>query len=271
MRMRWTLVAALFMACKTSDSPQRDAATSFDKPATRTLFTKAAPIVGAKRQESSELAMTLAMKVDGGATEMNIRESVKRTEEILAVSGDAITKAKVVFDSVQSTGPSTIAGKTFIVEAKDGKIDVRDEQGKAASPTDAKEVEKHMKNLGKADPMLAALPSAGVVPGEKVDAIARAISDQLKDPGEGMIANEVVVTFKEQRGDDGIFDVALKLTKDEGATKMVIAVKGDVWVSTKTSSTARMDLSGPVTIAGGELMKTEGSGKMTMKLEAKGL
>jgi hypothetical protein len=48
---------------------------------------------------------------------------------------------------------------------------------------------------------------------------------------------------------------------------MTIAVKGDVWVSTKTSSTTRMDLAGPVTISG----STTGAGTMTMKLDAKGL
>jgi hypothetical protein len=235
------------------------------------LFTRAAPVVGAKRQESSARVMSLTMTVDGRPTDVNVSESVKRTEEILAVSGDAVTKAKVTFDSVESTGPSTIAGKTFVVEAKEGKIDVRDEHGKVADAAEAKEVEKHVKNLGKVDPMLAALPPNGVVAGERVDPIARAISDQLKDAGDGMIANDVVVTFKEQRGDDGIFDVALKLTKDEGATRMVIEVKGDAWVSTKTGWPTKMDLAGPVTIAGGQLMKTEGSGKMTMKMDAKGL
>ena len=82
-----------------------------------------------------------------------------------------------------------------------------------------------------------------------------------------MTATDVVVTFKEQRGEDGVFDVALKLAKDEGATKMTIAVKGDVWVSTKTSSTTRMDLAGPVAISGA----ATGAGTMTMKLDAKGL
>ena len=209
--------------------------------------------------------MKVTMTVDGGRSEVTISESVKRTEEILAVAGDAITKTKVTFDAVQSTGPSTVAGKTFVVEAKGGRIEVID--AKADAGADAKEVEKYLKNLGKPDPMLAALPAGGVSPGEKVDGVAKVISDQLRDSGDGMTATDVVVTFKEKRGEDGVFDVALKLTKDEGPTKMTIAVKGDVWVSTKTSSTTRMDLAGPVAISGG----TTGTGTMTMKLDAKPL
>lgn len=209
--------------------------------------------------------MAVAMTVDGGRSDVKISESVKRTEEVLAVAGDAITKTRVTFDDVKSTQPSTLAGKTFVVEAKADRIDVvaAKDDGKA----DAKEVEKYLKNLGKPDPMLAALPAAGVSPGEKVDGVAKVISDQLRDSGDGMVASDVVVTFKEKRGEDGVFDVALKLTKDEGTTKMTIAVKGDVWVSTKTSSTTRMDLAGPVAISGA----TTGAGTMTMKLDAKGL
>lgn len=266
MRMRWILLAASLAACRKPE-PQSDAAASLERPATATLFRKAAPVVGAKRQESSELSMTVAMTADGGRADVSVSEVVKRTEQILAVSGNAITKTTVTFDSVQSTQPSTIAGKTFVVEAKTGKLEVRDSHDHSVSDAEAKEVEKHMKNLGKPDPMVEALPADGVVPGQKVEGVARVITDQLKDSGEGMTVGDVVVSFKERRGDDGIFDVALKLTKDEGLTKMTIAVKGDVWVSTKTSSTTRMDLTGPVTISGGP----SGTGTMSMKLDAKGL
>jgi hypothetical protein len=266
MRMRWVVLAAaaLVSACTKPDVAPDAAAAS------RTVFVKAAPVVGARRQESSELVMTIAMTVDGRHSDMSVSESVKRTEEILAVSGDAVTKAKVTFDSVQSTQPSTIAGKTFIVEAKDGKLDVRDDQGKAALAADAKDVERHLKNVGKAEPMLTALPAIGVMPGQKVDGVARAIADQLRESGDGMTVSDVVVTFKEQRGDTGVFDVALKLSRDDGTMKMEIAVKGDAWVSTKTSWPTKLDLSGPVTIAAGQA-KTDGSGKMSMKLEAKNL
>jgi hypothetical protein len=264
MRMRWLVLAAL-LAC-TKPDPAPDAATAM-----RTVFTKAAPTVGTKRQESSELVMTIAMTIDGRRSEMNVSESVKRTEEILAVDGDAVTKVKATFDSVQSDRPSAIAGKTFIVESKNGKLEVRDPQGNTASAADARDVERHLKNVGKPDPMLTALPPAGVAPGQRVDGVARAISEQLKEGGDGMSVSDVVVTFKEQRGDTGVFDVALKLTKDDGAMKMEIAVKGDAWVSTKTSWPTKMDLSGPLTIAGGQAAKTEGSGKMTMKMEAKSL
>ena len=266
MRMRWSVLAAVLAvaACKKEPS-------SFDKPVTRTLFARAAPVVGGKRRESSELVMTMAMTVDGRRSDSNVSESVKRTEEILAVSGDAVTKAKVTFDEVESSQASTLAGRSFIVEAKDGKLDVRDAEGKPAALDQAKEAERHLKNLGKPDPMLAALPANGVVPGEKVDGVARVISDQLKESGDGMTVSEVVVTFKEQRGEEGVFDVALKLTKDDGASKMQIAVRGDAWVSTKTGWATKMNLEGPVTISGGEKLKTEGSGKMSMKMEAKSL
>lgn len=263
MRLRWLVLAAV-LGCK-KDPP------ALDKPVTPTVFAKVVPVAGAKRRESSELTMALSLATDGGRANVNVRESVKRTEEILAVTGDAVTKTKVTFDSVEATQPSVVGGKTFVVESKDAKLDVRDEQGKPAPADQAKEVEKHLKNLGKPDPMLAALPTGGVLPGQKVEGVAKAIRDQLKDDGDGMVANDVVVTFKEQRGDDGVFDVALELVKDEGSSKMVIKVQGAAWVSTKTSSTTKMELTGPVSIGGGSMSKTEGSGTMTMKMESKSL
>jgi hypothetical protein len=267
--MRWVVLAAL-LACKKPDPapvpPAPDAAGM-----TRTVFTKAAPVVGAKRQESSDLDMAISMTVDGKRNDTTVKEWVRHSDEVLAVNGDAITKVRTTFDSVAGTQPSAITGKTYVVESKDGKIDVRDAQDKPAPANEAKEVEKNLKNLGKPDAMSAALPAIGVVPGQKVDAVAKALSDQLRDTGESTTAKDVVVTFKEQRGDEGVFDVALKLVKDEGAMSMVIDVKGETFVSTKTGATTRMNLTGPITVSGGNLVKADGSGKMSMKMESKAL
>lgn len=269
MRSGWSLLAATLVlaACKKDAPPDADAG-AISAAAKGTSFTKIAPAVGTKRQESSDLRMTMAMTVDGRKDDTSVTESVRRTDEVLAVAGNVVTKVKTKFETVESTQPSAIAKKTYVVEAKDGKLDVRDEQGKPSPPGEAREVEKHFKNLGKPDPMLAALPATALVPGQKVDAIAEALTEHVKEPGESMTVKDVVVTFREGRAEEGIFDVTMKLTKEEGPVSMVIDVKGETWVSTKTGATTKMTLAGPIRVAGGNAVKVDGSGKMSMKMEA---
>jgi len=272
MRTAPCLVAAALalVACSKTDPPRADASTA---PAAAATFAKAAPVVGAKRTESSELSLTLAMTVDGKKSDTKVVEIVRHTDEILAVSGEAVSKVRVTFDEVSSTQQpaSAIKGKTYVVEAKDGRIDVRDANDKPAPPSEAREVEKQFKNLGKPDPMLGALPTGGVMPGQKVDSIAQAITEQLKDSGEAIAVKDVVVTFRETRGDEGVFVVLLTMTKNEGTMTMQVALKGEAGVSTKTGASTKLHLAGPVTIGGGATVKADGSGEMLMKTETKSL
>jgi hypothetical protein len=290
MRARFALLFAATLttaACKKQPDPAKEGGPT-PAVSSGTVFRKVLPSVGSKREESSDMTMSVAMRVDVAGRNQNVdmiaKEIVKHVDEVLAVNGDAITKEKVTFGTVaakrteagkEKSDPSPVSGKTYVVESKDGKIDVRDENGKGVSGAEEKDVRKQLKSLGKADPMFAALPQAALVPGQKVDAIAKALTEQLKEESEETTVKDVVVTFKEQRGEDGVFAVALKLTKEEGPMAMEIDVTGEALVSTKTGWPTKMSLAGPIHVGPGKAsalgMNVSGSGKMAMQIETKSL
>lgn len=242
------IAALVFLLLASCNKDKGAAPAAVAEPGTR--FTKVAPAVGQTREETSDITMTLK-----GASTV---ERSKRIEKVLAVTGDTVTKMQVKFESAEPN--AAVVGKTYVVDANA----ITDEAGKAAAPGEAKDVRKIYRAIGKPDPIAASLPTAALHPGEKVDALAKAIGEQMKDDGEGITAEGVVVTFKEARGDIGVFDVSLKLAKNEPPVTMTIDAKGEAWVSTKDGQTTKLDLKGPITIHGGPL---EGTGEMTMKLE----
>jgi hypothetical protein len=258
-------------------------------------FTRKAPTVGTKREESGDMSMSMRIDVDPGngkpqKTEMSMAESTKQSQELLAVSGDAPTKVKVTFTSIdakmveggkENRRPTPLAGKTYVVEAKDGKIDVKDDKGKAVAAAETKEVSKHFKSLGKPDPVAAALPTTPLRPGEKVEALSRSLESYMQQDESGLKVSDVTVTFREKLGDDGVFDLTLKMGKEEGPMSMTMDLKGEMRISTTTGEPRKMELKGPITIGstggtGGKgdpksKMKMDGSGSMAMSMAVKSL
>lgn len=261
------------------------------KPEDKTVsFAKKSPAVGQKTEETDDMDMTLSMNVDAQGTgkpqktDTSSDDSVKYTQEVLAASGDSIGKVRASFDKVdekskqngkETKKASVIAGKTYVVEAKNGKIEVSDDKGKAAPAAEAKEVQKHFQSLGKPDPVLAGLPAMPLKPGDKVDSLAKAITDEMKEESDGMKVSDVAVIYKEKSGDDGLFDVTMKMAKEDGAMTMAMDLKGQLRVSTKTGLASQMDLKGPITVGTKvdpkSKAKYDGSGSVTMKLQQKAI
>lgn len=251
-------------------------------------FTRKPPKVGVKREELSVMKMSFSMDVDPGngkpiRQETSIAETNKKTQELLALDGEIPTKVKVTFDRDEEAmteggnerkTPSKIAGKTYVVEAKDGKIVVSDAAGKLAPKPEATRVDKHFKSLGKLDPLSSAIPKTPLEPGAKVDSIAKSLEGYLKQGSDGMNVSDVRVTFKERSGDDGVFDLALKMGKEDETVSMSMDLDGEMRLSTSTGEPSKLALSGPITIAGksdpkGTKMRISGTGTMSMSMTAK--
>jgi len=264
--------------------PTESAAPVVAKVPDGTVFTKKAPTVGSKREESADTHMTMDLTVDTGngkpkSSAMEVKGVEKRLEEVLAVSGDAPTKLKVTFSEKTETmkegdkerpKKSALAGKTYVVDATGAKLAVTDEKGKPAPSAEAKEVEKQYKTLGKPEPMLAAMPSTPLQPGDPVPALAKALEEEMTAKADGMVVSNTTVVFKEAKGDEGIFDVGFTLSKDEGPMSMKIDMKGPIKVSKATSSPTAMNLKGPLTVSAKSdpkgKMKMDGKGEMQMSL-----
>jgi hypothetical protein len=256
-------------------------------------FARETPRVGQKHREASDLTMKLRLLVDPGngrpaTSDLEMRASTKQTEEVLALNAGAPAKVKVTFDSVDETTteegreqkhPSPVSGKTYVVESRDGKLETRDAEGKLAPRAEATEVEKHFRSLGEIDPFLQALPTTPLTPGTKVESLARALEHYVALGADGMKVSDVTATFKEKSGDEGVFAVALTVTKEEPTMRLSIALAGDLRVSTTTGEPTSISISGPIAVtaapAAGDARKPKpsvaGSGKMTLTMRATAL
>ncbi len=247
-------------------------------------FAKKAPGVGTRQQERFAMHMTLTINVDPTGSgkprtsQVETSEAETKTEQLLAVNGDAVTKLQVTFaekvetnkqgtDTVATNKRSPLSGRTFVVEAKNGKVVATDLFGKPASPSDAALLEKSYKSLGKPDPVLAAMPARPMKSGDKVDELSKAIRERMSGAG-GMSVTNVAVTLREQKDEEGIFDVTMELTKADGPIKFVVDLKGDMHVRLDDSRTTVLNLSGPVGVGandadkGKSKMQVDGTGKM---------
>jgi hypothetical protein len=279
------VVAIALVGCK--DKPADTKATpTTEAPKAETpkaTFTKKAPVEKQKHEEKSSMKMDLTLDVEEGGkkktSSIKQTENESRTEEILAVKGDAITKVKVTYADISGAmgdgkdehkKTDARAGKTYIVEYLDGKLAITDEAGKKVVPAEATPVEKDFALLGKEDPIAAAIPSRTLKPGEDVPEVGKAIENLLKSTcGKDIDVSGATAKFREQKGDEGIFDVTVTLGKSDGPMKMSIPLKGEMRVRTADSDTSGIKLSGPivVTTADGE-KKTKMDGKGTMDIES---
>lgn len=259
---------------------------------TGTTFVRVKPAVGDKREEDAVMGMDLAMEIDPGTgktikQDMKMSETTKTTKELLALNGDVPSKVKVTYTSVDSkmtemgkekAKPSPIAGKTYIIEAKDGKTVITSGDGKTPPAVETKEIEKNFKSLGKPDPIAAALPTTPLKPGEKVDSLAKALVAFMNDKetsDDSPKVSDAVVTFKEKSGDDAVFDISLKMDKNDPAMTMSMPLTGQMKISTKTSEPSHIELKGPITMKSGDdpksKAKVNGSGTMSLKMDQKKL
>jgi hypothetical protein len=294
--LRRTLVLAtlLLVACKDKPAPEAPApavssATAAAAPkagsAEPVTFTRRPLAVGMKRQESNDMTMKMSLSVDPGTgqpmlTNMTMTEGTKETRELLAVTGDVPTKVKATFDKVEQRAtedgrdqarPSRIAGKTYVVEAKDGSLEITGADGKLANKAEAAEVQKHFRSLGKVDPLASALPKEPVRPGDKVPSIAKSLQQFMEQGSDGMSISDVDVTYKEKQGDEGVFALALKMKKEDAQMALNIALTGEMRISTTTGEPTKLEITGPLTVGPsasgkGPKMKIDGSGSMTLKM-----
>jgi hypothetical protein len=277
-------------------------------PAGGVIFTRRPPAAGDRYEEEWSMQMHLAMTMDRGQgqpqkTDLETEEAETRDEQILAVSGDAVTKVQVTYTArteamkeggKESKTPSPLAGRTYLVvwepgglgptgssagghgnpsrgpmsvEARDGKTSVLTSPGRPAPIAQARQVQSSYANLGQPDPILAGMPRRPLVPGQKVPELERALRAELAGRAKDMPVSAAAVTFTGVAGRDGLFDVALELSKEEPPMKYAIALKGQLRVSTATSQLTGFTLEGPLTIgtaAGEQKTKVTGQGTLTL-------
>lgn len=251
------------------------------------VFSKKAPGVGAKalEKESKALDMNLsiALKAGAKAEKMAMVETttIERTVEILAASGDTITKIKVSYKTHDSKRTKNgkaepekakLAGKTYIVESKDGATTVTTTGGAAAPDEEAKAVKKEFKSLGRPDTMSKALPDTPIKVGDRVDSIAQALKDRFNEDEsdkEKVTVEKAVVTFSAVKdtpsGKVGVFDYAFDLAVDNGLMIIKMPAKGQAELRIEDAMPVRITMKSDLAISssGGGIT---GTGKADMSL-----
>jgi hypothetical protein len=280
--------AALPLACQ-KEAPRGQAqTTAASKPApiasaeaqpvqaNTVTFAKKPLAVGAKieHQASNHIAMTVTAEPAGGKAKtstVDSNEKNKRTEEVVAVSGDAVTKVRVTYQELDERDKgSPLIGKTITVEFKDGKLAITDDKEKALGKKEADLVSKEYRALGKAEPIYLAMPTRPLSPGEAVHELDKAVEEDMRQGSmeEGLEVSDVGVTFKEKQGDAGLFDVKMTLlvTKLDDPMKLKMDLTGVMKIRIADSFVTSVDLSGPMAIS----LNPKAKGADTMKVDGKG-
>jgi hypothetical protein len=257
------------------------AAAAAPAPPPGVTFAVKAPVVGDKAVAASLNDMTMEASVALGKKalklSMQTTETESRTEEVLAAAGGAVTRLRVTYTAkanVMKEGKrerklrNPLVGNTYVVEVKDGKVTAVDARSKPVKGTALKLLASTYERLGKPDPVAAALPTAPLVQGQRVEALAGAIRESLNGKaGKGISVGDVAVVFKDQEGDLGVFDVTAKLALVEKPMKFQMDLKGRMGVRLGTGQPANLTLEGPVTASSADRrLKMEGTGTMKLSM-----
>jgi hypothetical protein len=248
-------------------------ASATEAPDTGVLLQRKPPQVGAKRivEESGELTMQLKM----GPRDMTLteKESNRRTEEVLAVEGDQITKLKVTYEAhskesseggrVRKT-PDLLSGKTFVVEVVKGKVNVTTGEGKPVLGPAKKAVSDEFKDIGKPNPVEAALPSRPLKPGDELPELGAAFGEQLRsamdDGRSGITVDPPKATFKRRDGELAVFDLSTVVRSTKGMMKgVLITLTGELAVRIADGHPARMSVDGTLGLTPEEQAKSKGT------------
>jgi hypothetical protein len=252
------------------------------------VFKKKLPVVGAKFvvTESETTSLTLNVTAPKAAKPLKVvtskRENVEKIVENLAVVADAVTKVKVTYKQhskveteagAEKTTTSPVAGKSYIVESKDGVVSVLSERGAAVSADEAKEVRDDFKSLGKPDKMQKAMPDGPIKVGDKVDSLAQGLRDVIAHDDDGSkttVENSQITlaSVNEKSGQKtGVFSIQLDLVMEKGDLVIRMKMSGDAEIRMEDGLPVSMSLQSPLMVKsrdGAPGPKVSGAGLSTM-------
>lgn len=254
------------------------------------FFERRPPRPGATFEHRATNHLVLSVRVTPAAgeptiSELDASESIRRTEEVLATRGPAVTKVRVRYEDRSSrrvengrawTEPPSRALLAPIVLAIQGKATrVTDAKGKPLPKRDAERVLRELRSLGKPELLARAMPSRSLRPGERVAELERAFEEDIETNSaeEGLDARDVSIALRAHEGDVGVFDVALTLivARPDDPTTMTIPLKGAMKIRTDDCLVTDVALEGPVQVGINAWMKdagalkVSGEGKLTIR------
>jgi hypothetical protein len=207
----------------------------------------------------SDMDLQLTLTVPGQpAVQLEQMEHAKKHEEVLGATAQAIMKERITYleaiASEEAPGqmpgapkPTAIAGKTYVVEAKDGALFVTDEKG-AAPPSEQADLVKYAQGQKVTFP-----------PAELAGAVQTGDTFQFV---------ELSLTLTALSGGTASFDITMEMAADAGPLiHMTIPLEGTISVEVASGLPDEMNMEGPVSVAppnADVATKVTGSGRMKL-------
>ena len=247
-------------------------------------FTLRAPAVGDETEEREQLEVHLALDVGAGTktkgVELTQKDAIVRKTKVLAVDGKAVTKVQVTYversESVsqngkEKKGQSPVTGHTYVLTARDGKLEIADDKGAAVPAEEARFVLRSHRSLGKPDAVLAGLPASLRI-GDEVPTLVAALEQRMHGQGDDAPSlSDVKVKLASIEDGFGVFDLSFTMKSGgKGGSTTESRLKGTLRVRTSDALVGALVLEGTIAILSTDKKgKTSGTGDMKMSFVAK--
>lgn len=247
-------------------------------------------------KEMYETEMNMSIKVQGNVVQSGTQKSHhtrERKDTVLEAGKDCVTKLKVEYRTNTKTelGPmgdksmdEPVSGKTYIVQAKSGKISAAyAEGGEKPSKEEMAVIMMDHKALGKKTAVIRILKGKQVKSGKKMDVPKDLAKELLGGQEGGFEIQKFAMTFKSTQEVSGfecaVFDIVVKMGGDpmksqkQANAKMEFKVdlKGEMVVGVKNCLLVSLNLKGPISLNAAQRtpdgQKVEMSGEGTMAVD----
>jgi hypothetical protein len=239
--------------------------------------------------EENNMDLTMSISVKKGdkvLSEANMRqgEFQKKKTTVLAADDWSVSRVRCEYLDKTSTESAdggelkkkvaVVSGKTYIVTAKNGELEVTDADGEAVTKKEREEVKKDHDDLGKPNKMAELLPDRPIAIGEKLTPPTNIIRAMLSPGDDSMELKDVTLTFKSIEGTGatrtGVFDISLNIgsSKKKGSPPVEMTLIGSLKLLVESSLPLELSMSGPISLAtneGGTSIRAKGDAKFSAK------
>ncbi|QSQ26551.1 hypothetical protein JY651_17155 [Pyxidicoccus parkwayensis] len=257
-------------------------------------FVKKAPAVGDSATMETRVEMKLNFAIRGPGMEPEPMDVTSTTNErytstVLAVRKGLVDRVKVAFgDTYQEATDkgktarqdNPLSGKVYVAAYEKGRVVVTDGAGKPVPEAERASVASRIPNLGKVNPLEAALPDKPIRVGDSLDRFAQVLAEKILQQGNdsSMRFSDTQVRLagvtKEARGAVGTLHVTTKLTikGSESPITMTVPLEGTITALGRGAKLLELTLSGPMTAELEQELRTQGltvGGQGELKMSVK--
>jgi hypothetical protein len=219
-------------------------------------------------QSVSDMSMSITIKKgDKVLQEMAMRqgETENKKVTILAATDLVVTSVRCEYLDKSTIGgagadkekkkASVVSGKTYLVTAKNGKIEVVNATGRPVSKKERSEVEKDNDQLGKPNKTATLLPDRPIAVGETLTPPTSVIRSLMNTGDDSMEFKDVSLTLKAIEGSGsaraGVFALSMRAdgSSKKGDPPVQMALAGTLKILVDSTLPLEVNLSGPISMA----------------------